>query len=449
MNYLPHTDAERAEMLRAIGVARLEDLFADVPAGARFPALRLPPGVSELELERLMRRLADDNVAIGADACFLGAGAYRHYTPATVDYVLQRGEFYTAYTPYQPELSQGNLQAMFEYQTMVCQLTAMEVSNASHYDGATALAEGVLLALDSAPGTRDRVLVSPAVHPQYRQVLRTYLAGTGASVIGDDGDADVATLAGRLDDRTAALVVQTPNFFGQIEPVDGLTEAAHRVGALLIAVVDPISLGLFEPPGAYGADVAVAEGQALGIPLSFGGPHLGIFTTRQRHVRRMAGRLVGETVDADGQRGYVLTLATREQHIRRAKATSNICTNAALVALGTAVYLATMGKAGLRRVAELCYHRSHYAAAALARLPGVRINPQAPDTPFFQEFVVALPRSAEAVADTLLHDFGILGGYPLGGDLPGRERELLVAVTEMNSRAAIDALVGALARAIA
>ena len=436
-------------MLRSLGVDRLEDLFGDVPACQRFPDLDLPAGISELELEPLMRRLAAENAGIDPSMSFLGAGAYRHYSPPTVDYVLQRGELYTAYTPYQPELSQGSLQAMFEYQTMICQLTAMEVSNASHYDGATALAEAVLLALDSAPGERDRVLVSSAVHPRYRAVLRTYLRGTATQVIGDDDAVDVAELATRLDRRTAALVIQNPNFFGQFERVEGLAEAARAVGALLVVLVDPVSLGLFKPPGAYGADVVAAEGQALGVPLSFGGPHLGILATRLAHVRRLPGRLVGETIDAGGHRGYVLTLATREQHIRRAKATSNICTNAALVALATAVYLATLGKTGLRRVAELCFQRSHYAAAALGGLPGVAINPQAPDKPFFKEFVAALPKPAAVVNAILRRDFGILGGYDIGRDLPERDHHLLVAVTEMNNRAAIDALVHAVSRAIA
>ena len=453
MDYLPHTEADRAAMLAAIGVARLENLFADLPSRLRFPDLALPAGVTELELEALLRRRAAANVATDAASCFLGAGAYNHWSPPTVDYVLQRGELYTAYTPYQPEISQGNLQAMFEYQTMICRLTGMEVSNASHYDGATALAEAVLLALDQTQahgrGARDRVLVSSGVHPQYREVLRTYLRGTDATVVGDDVDLELPALAERLDTSTAALVIQNPNFLGQFETVAGLADAAHRAGALLIVVADPIALGRFTPPGAYGADVVVAEGQALGIPLSFGGPHLGIFATKLAHVRRLAGRLVGETVDADGARGYVLTLATREQHIRRAKATSNICTNAALVALGTAVYLATMGRSGLREVAELCWQRSHYAARAIARLPGVRVNPQAPAKPFFKEFVVALPKSVAAVNAILRDDFGIVGGYDLGQALPGRERDMLVAVTEMNDRAAIDRLVAGLAKAIA
>ncbi|HEU5276902.1 MAG TPA: aminomethyl-transferring glycine dehydrogenase subunit GcvPA, partial [Xanthobacteraceae bacterium] len=364
MSYVPHTDRERRAMLEAIGLTRMEDLFADVPAEVRFPKLDLPPPVSEPELAREMRALAAQNAALDPALSFLGAGTYHHFRPATVDYVLSRGEFYTSYTQYQPEVSQGMLQALFEYQSMICRLTGMEVSNASHYDGATALAEAVLLALNVGAGKRNKVVLSPAVHPHYREVVKTYLrAGHPATLVGDDDPAaDVGRLTALVDRDTAALVIQNPNFFGACEPVDGLAEAVHAAGALLIVVADPIALGLFRPPGDYGADVVVAHGQSLGIPPAFGGPHLGIFAARMADVRRLSGHLVGETVDAEGRRGYVLTLATREQHIRRAKATSNICTNSALCALGAAAYLATMGKRGLRRVAELCFHNSHHAA---------------------------------------------------------------------------------------
>jgi glycine dehydrogenase subunit 1 len=450
MTYLPHTDDERREMLKAIGVVDLKDLFGDVPERLRFPELELPPAASEPELAREMRELAACNRAPAPHVSFLGAGTYNHFSPATVDSVLRRGEFYTSYTPYQPELSQGMLQAMFEYQSMICRLFDMEVSNASHYDGATSLAEGVLLALDRTQGRRDKIVLSPGVHPQYREVVRTYLGAADVAVVGDnDPLAEPGSLTALLDDRTAALVIQTPNFLGQFEDVSGLADAVHGAGALLIVVVDPISLGLFQPPGAYGADVAVAEGQSLGIPPSFGGPHLGIFATRRSHVRRLMGRLVGETVDAEGQRGYVLTLGTREQHIRRAKATSNICTNAALVALGAAVYLATLGKRGLRQVAELCYHRSHYAAAEIGALPGIAVNPQAPAKPFFKEFVVALPKPAKEVNAALLDAFGIIGGYDLGAHDPSLERQMLLAVTELNARPDIDRLVDALRRVTA
>jgi glycine dehydrogenase subunit 1 len=445
MTYVPHTERETSEMLAAIGVSRVDDLFADVPEALRFPSLDLPPASSELDILRDMRAIAARNLDVDPSLSFLGAGIYQHFRPATVDDVLRRGEFYTSYTQYQPETSQGMLQALFEYQSMICRLTGMEVSNASHYDGATALAEAVLLALNVGQDRRRKIIVSPAVHPQYRAVVRTYVSGLAAtSIVGDeDGRNDLGALKRLLDDETAALVIQNPNFFGQCEPVDGLADAVHHAGALLIVVTDPIALGLLRPPAAYGADVVVAEGQSLGIPPSFGGPHLGIFATRMAHVRRISGHLVGETVDAEGRRGYVLTLATREQHIRRAKATSNICTNSAACALAAAVYLATMGGSGLRRVAELCYHKSHYAATEIAKLAGFAVNPLAPTAPFFKEFVVRLPRPCAEV-NAHLRERGIIGGYDLGGDYPHLANHMLIAVTEMNTRASIDRLVSAL-----
>jgi glycine dehydrogenase subunit 1 len=451
MSYVPHTERERDEMLAAIGVSCMEDLFADIPAHVRFPALSLPPPISELDIAREMRGLAARNIPCDPASSFLGAGAYHHFRPATVDYVLSRGEFYTSYTQYQPEASQGFLQSLFEYQSMICRLTGMEVSNASHYDGATALAEAVLLALNVGLGKRSKIVMSSAVHPQYRAVVKTYLRGThAATIVGDeDGTADLDQLKILLDQETAALVIQNPNFFGQHEPIVGLAELVHRAGALLIVVADPISLGLYEPPGAYGADVVVADGQALGIPPSFGGPHLGIFAARMAHVRRLSGHLVGETVDADGERGYVLTLATREQHIRRAKATSNICTNSAVCALAAATYLATMGKRGLRQVAELCFHKSHYAAAEIGKLEGFAINPQAPAQQFFKEFVVRLPRAAAEINAYLRARHGFIGGYDLSSDYPHLKNHMLVAVTEVNTRASIDRLVAALGEAAA
>jgi glycine dehydrogenase subunit 1 len=447
LGYVPHTDADRQAMLDAIGVERLEDLFADVPQDRRFPDLALPPKSSELEVERELRELAARNVDGTQRPCFLGAGSARHYVPATVDAVLRRGEFYSSYTPYQPELSQGFLQATFEYQSMICRLTGMDVSTASHYDGATALAEAVLLALAAAGRDRDRVLVSPTLHPQYREVLETYLAGTSAVLeLGEAPDPDASRLAARLDRRSAACVIQSPNFFGQLEPVRELAEAAHAAGALLVVVPDPIALGLLRSPGEDGADLVAAEGQPLGIPVCFGGPHLGILATKQAHLRRTAGRLVGQTLDAAGERGWVLTLSAREQHIRRERATSNICTNAALMALAAAVYLCTLGRAGagLRRVAELCYHKSHHAASRIAALPGCRVNPQAPHRPFFKEFVVELPIPAERANRFLLEEFDIVGGHALGRHDPELERHLLLAVTEVHSRAEIDRLVTAL-----
>ena len=435
-------------MLQAIGVSTIDQLFADVSEHARFPELDLPAPLAEPELAAELRRLADQNVHLDGRPCFLGAGSYCHYIPAAVDYVLQRGEFYSAYTPYQPELSQGMLQAMFEYQTMICRLTGMEVSNASHYDGATSLAEAVLLALDAAPDRR-QIVLSPTVHPHYREVVATYLQGTEAALhVPEDPGLAAADLLPLVDGDTAALLVQSPNFLGLIEDLDGVAEMVHTKGALLIVVADPIALGLFRPPGEDGADVVVADGQPLGLPTAFGGPSLGIFATRRDYIRRLAGRLVGETIDSEGRRGYVLTLATREQHIRRARATSNICTNSALGALAAAVYLASLGKQGLRRIAELCFHRSHYAARQIAAITRLQVNPDSRGCEFFREFVVELPRPVREVNTRLLKEYGIIGGYDLGRAYPGQQNRMLLSVTELNSRAEIDRLTQALASVI-
>ena len=441
-------------MLAAIGVDDLDDLFPGLPDGDRHRHLDLPPPAGELEIERELADLARRNVSAGGRACFLGAGAYRHYIPTTVYAVLRRSELATSYTPYQPELSQGMLQATFEYQSMICALTGMEVTTASHYDGATALAEAVRLALDVGDGRR--TVIAPAtVHPQYREVLRTYLQGTDAVLMGDDvspaGGGDLAELLDRgdlLDGDVAACVIQSPNFLGQLEPVGALARRIHEAGGMVIVIADPIALGLFRPPGDDGADVVVADGQPLGIPLSFGGPYLGILATRMRYVRRTPGRLVGETVDHLGRRGYVLTLATREQHIRRQRATSNICTNAALMALAAAVYLATVGRSGLRTIAELCYHKAHHAAAEIGRLPGFAVNPHAPDRTFFKEFVVRLPVPVANANRFLLDELDVLGGHDLGHLLQGGGHDMLVAVTEMTGREEIDRLVAGL-RALA
>ncbi len=445
MTYIPHTETNRKEMLAAIGVNSLEELFPAVPDKYKFPEMRLPAALSEMETWWEMQGLSEANADVNHYACFLGAGAYNHYVPHTVDYVLRRGEFYTAYTPYQPEISQGTLQAMFEYQSMICQLTGMDVSNASHYDGATSMAEGVLMSMTATKGNRKKVVMSPAVHPQYRSVLRTYTQGMGVTIVGDDRlKNDLPDLLKLLDKDTACLVIQSPNFFGQIENVKGLADAVHAVGALLIVVTDPISLGILTPPGQYGADVVVAEGQSLGIPLSYGGPYLGIFATKQAYVRKMAGRLVGETVDSDGKRGFVLTLSTREQHIRREKATSNICTNQGLLALAAATYMATLGRCGLDSVARLCWHKSHYAAKQIDALNGFKVLS---GKPFFKEFVVKMPQPVEAVNEFLLDEFDIIGGYDLGRDYPHLKNHMLIAVTETNNKQEIDDLAAGLKEA--
>ena len=441
MAYIPHTDKDRQEMLAAVGVAGFDDLYNDVPEDVRFPDLELPEAVSEMEVMEQLQALSEANLELGHASCFLGAGAYFHYIPSVVDHILRRNEFYTAYTPYQPEISQGTLQAIFEYQSLMCQLTGMDVSNASHYDGATSLAEAVILALNQHRGKRSKVILSPAIHPHFREVVRTYTQGMGLEIAGDakcdNGPEDLIEL---LDDNTTLIAVQYPDFFGNIEDYSAMGKAAEEAGALFCVVVNPLALGLLKPPGEFGADVVVGDGQPLGIPLSYGGPYLGIFTTKEKYVRKMAGRLVGETEDTRGQRGYVLTLTPREQHIRREKATSNICTNQGLMALASVVYLSTMGKAGLRNVAELCYNKAHYAAEKIGQLDGYTVwNTK----PFFHEFVVSCPRPVAEINEELL-DLDILGGYDLGKDYPDLKDHMLVAVTEMVSVDEIDDFVAAL-----
>jgi len=441
LSYVLHTEAERRGMLEAIGVDSVEDLFADVPSEARYPELDLLSPLSEMEVLQELGRVSERNLDLDHHACFLGAGAYNHYVPSIVGHVTGRAEFYTAYTPYQPEISQGTLQSVFEYQSMICDLTGMEVANASHYDGATSVAEAVIMALNVARGKRNKVVVSPFVHPEYRETTRTYTQGMRVAVTGDeDTQIGVASLLDLLDGDTACLVVQSPNFFGEIEDLAGVAEAVHAAGALLIVATNPISLGLFRPPGEYEADIVVGEGQPLGNHVSFGGPYLGFFACRRKHVRKMAGRLVGETVDTEGRRAYVLTLSTREQHIRRERATSNICTNQALCALAASVYLAAMGRQGLARVAELCYHKAHYAAQRIAELPGFSLESS---KTFFNEFVIRCPRPVDEI-NLLLLDRGIIGGYDLSHAYPHVEGCMLVCVTELNTREQIDDLVEAL-----
>ncbi len=439
--YIPHTNEDREAMLQTVGVRRIEDLFQDVPAAHRFPDLKLPSALTEMEVMSEMKDIAAANELVQDLVCFLGAGAYNHYIPPVVDAILRRGEFYTAYTPYQPEISQGTLQAIFDYQSLVTALTGMEVSNASHYDGATAVAEAVSLAYANFRGKRNKVVLSSGLHPHYRETVRTYNQGTSIVITGDQEkvgpDAGTGTLISLIDQDTALVIVQYPDFFGRIMDFSGLAEAVHAAGALLAVAVNPLSLGLLTPPGDFGADIVTAEGQPLGIPLSYGGPYLGIFATRKEYARKMAGRLVGETVDNRGQRAYVLTLTAREQHIRREKATSNICTNQALIALAATVYTSLLGKQGLREVAELCYHKAHYAAKKISGIPGYSLWTK---EPFFNEFVVRCPDSVREINEFLL-DEGILGGYDLGQDYPELKNHMLVAVTEMNSKADIDFLV--------
>lgn len=439
----PHTESDRREMLKAIGAKSIEDLFADVPAKHRFPKLDLPDAMTEMEVLEELRAIASENETVNDLPCFLGAGSYHHYIPAAVDSMLRRGEFYTAYTPYQPEVSQGTLQAIFEYQSHIVNLTGMDASNASHYDGATAAAEAINMAQGIHRGKRSTAIVSPGVHPHYRATIDTYIKSADFNIVEDGVDlmAGPDALIPLITEDTAVVMVQYPDFFGRVYDYTELGQAAHEMGALLAVVVNPLALALLKPPSEFGADIVCGEGQPLGIPLSYGGPYLGILATKKEYVRSIAGRLVGETTDSDGKRGYVLTLSTREQHIRREKAASNICTNQGLMALAATVYLSLVGKEGLKEVAGLCYQKAHYAAQEIAKLPGYKLWDS---QMFFHEFAVVCPRPAEEVNSYLLSQ-GILGGYALGQDYPGMENCLLFAVTEMNTREEIDYLVSVLA----
>lgn len=428
-------------MLEAIGVASLEDLFAPIPEAGRLGRpLKLPSGMSESELSDHLEALASRNRTPPEGMTFLGAGAYDHYAPSVVDAVLSRSEFLTSYTPYQPEVSQGTLQAIFEFQSLVCQLLGMEVANASLYDGGTALAEGVLMALRL--GKRPRVLLSRGIHPEARGVVRTYLTERSAGLeeipFGSAGTIDLEALDRALaPGGVASVAVQHPNVFGGLEPLDEIERRVHAAGAtLVVACGDPIAFGLLKPPGAYGADIVTAEGQPLGLPLGFGGPYLGLFATRREFVRQMPGRIAGATTDAEGRRGFVLTLSTREQHIRREKATSNICTNEALCALGASVFLAALGKGGLRALAGVNHARAAYARRRLLEIPGVTARFEAP---FFHEFVVRLPRDAERVAQEAA-ERGVAPGVPLGRWYPELGDALLVCVTERRTPEEIDRL---------
>lgn len=443
--FIPHTPSETEDMLRSVGVKSIEDLFSDVPKKFRFPKLNLPEGVTEMEVLAELKDYARSNETVSDLVSFLGAGAYNHYIPAAVDSLLRRGEFYTAYTPYQPEISQGTLQTIFEFQSLITNLTGMEVSNASHYDGATATAEAGVMAYHNFRGKRPGIILSSAVNPQYREVLCSYLCGyenIHIHTIGEDFKipGNPNDLAAHVDDETSLVVVQYPDFFGRIFDLTALAQKVHETGALLAVVVNPTALGLLKTPGAMGADIVVGEGQPLGIPLSFGGPYLGFFATKKEFARKIAGRLVGETTDANGRRGYVLTLTAREQHIRREKATSNICTNQGLMVLAATIYLSLLGKTGLKQVANLCYQKAHYAADVLGSIPGFSV---VSDAPFFHEFMLKCPKPASEI-NALLLDQDIIGGYDLGKDCPALVNHMLICTTEMNSKDDIDYLASVL-----
>lgn len=444
MRYIPNSPAERTEMLHQVGLNSAEELFDSIPKDLRLSRnLNTPAALSEIELLAGFERLARQNRGAGRTS-FLGAGAYQHYIPTIVDHIISRSEFFTAYTPYQPEISQGTLQVIFEFQTLVCQLTGMEVANASMYDGSTALAEAVLMA--ERVTKRSKVVACGAIHPEYLEVVNTYVQHAGIELLHTQVDSETgqtSTPDYLLDDKTAALVVQSPNFFGCIEDVAALAARAHLVGALLIvAITESISLGLLKSPGACGADIVVAEGQSFGVPLSFGGPYVGLFATLEKYARQIPGRLVGEAHDKEGRRGFVLTLATREQHIRREKATSNICTNEGLIALAATVYLETMGRRGLQEVAQQCAQKTAYAAKRISELEGFSIPFTAPR---FNEFVVRAPTRASELLSRLASERSITGGLALSRYYSDRPDEFLVCVTELNSRGDIEALVGGLA----
>ena len=456
-HYIPNTLDEQRKVLSTLGLNSVDDLFLDIPESFRNPSLNLPGPLSELEIQQELAALASRNRPLNSGPSFLGAGSYHHFVPAVIKALVTRGEFLTAYTPYQAEASQGTLQVIFEFQTLVCNLFDMEVANAGMYDGATGLAEGVLMACRVTK--RNKVVLSQTLSPTYQRVIRTYCQAQGIETVtvAPENFSENSS----IDGEAACFVVQYPNYFGYIEDLGKQTAAAHDQGALIVVSTDATALGMFNPPGHFGADIVTAEGQPLGIPASFGGPYVGLFATKEEFIRQMPSRLSGRTVDTRGNTGYVLTLQTREQHIRRERATSNICTNEALYALAATVYLAAMGKQGVRQVAELCYHKAHYAAAKIASLPGYSLPI---DGTFFQEFVVRCPAPPAEINRKLL-EHNILGGLDLsepsfldpshgerlssfppneGGIKGGLSNCMLLCVTEMNSRQDIDALVSAL-----
>ncbi len=444
MAYVPHTGAQVSEMLRAIGVEKFDDLIKAIPSDVRLEGgLNLPDGLSELEVTQRMKELGRKNRPAVEAVNFLGGGSYDHFIPAGVGAMLARSEWYTAYTPYQPEVSQGSLQAIYEYQSVICDITGMDVANASLYDGSTAAVEGMLLALRNAK-KREKVVLSEGLHPHTLKVIETYAQANGIELavvpVGADGRTDAKKLADALDASTAVFTFAQPNFFGVLEDAPALTEAAHQSGALAHASVYPVSLGMVAPPGEYGADIVSGEGQCLGNRMGFGGPYLGIFAVKQELIRQLPGRLSGQTLDLDGKRGFVLTLQTREQHIRRGKATSNICTNQGLNALAALIHLALIGKEGFRQVANLCYHKAHYLHDTLSA--ETKFKP-VHTAPFFNEFVVESPIPAGEAID-MLAEQGILGGIRLGRFFPKDETGILIAVTEKRTRAELDAYVHAL-----
>jgi glycine dehydrogenase subunit 1 len=446
MDYTQITDAEQAEMLATIGIQDVDALFEVIPQAIRFgDTLDLPPAKSELELQRTLSEMANQNSGAHNMTCFMGGGAYDHFYPVMIDQLISRGEFLTAYTPYQAEASQGSLQAFFEFQTQIARITGLDIANASLYEGATAVAEAVLMALNT--NGKRRILIAHTLHPDYQRVLQTYVADLPVELVvlpSTDGRTEVATLNEALDDDTCCVVVQSPNVFGQIEDWDALFAAAHeRSGTIAISVFNPIACALFKRPGECGADIAAGEGQPLGVPLSLGGPYLGLFAAKKAFTRKMPGRLIGRTADADGRPTYCLTLQTREQHIRGAKATSNVCTNQGLLALRATMFITALGDSGLHEMAQQCYHKAHYLAQQIDALDGFSLKYA---HPFFNEFVVTCPRSAAEIRTACKHK-GILAGINLSNprlNRIGEENEILLAVTEKRTRHEMDLFVDVL-----
>lgn len=441
-SYLPHTEGDRQQMLASIGAKTVSDLFEDVPADIRLGRdMNLPEILDEAALLKHLQKIASKNASFHDYSYFLGAGAYDHYAPVVIDALISRSEFTTAYTQYQPEVAQGYLQALWEYQSMICELTGMAVCNASLYDGGTALAEAIMMA--AAHTKRKQIVAAKTLHPHYRTILSTYAIDLDIEIADagyKDGIIDLAALEQAVTKETAALVIQSPNFFGCLEDVQAAAEIAHKNGALLIVSADPVSLALLEAPGKLGADIVTGEGQALGIAASFGGPGLGFFCTTEKLMRKMPGRIVGQTVDGEGKRGFVLTLQAREQHIRREKATSNICSNQALCALSAAIYMSALGKNGLPQIAQLCLQKAHYAFKEITSINGYE---KVFSAPFFKEFVIKAPKNIKDINNKLLSD-KIVGGLDLGKYYPELANCMLLCVTENRSKEEIDNLVKAL-----
>ncbi len=446
MRYIPATKSDIKEMLKEIGVDSISKLFQSIPESLRLRKnLNLSPAMSELELTRHLQKLASKNSGVERHSSFLGGGCYRHFIPSVISHIASRSEFYTSYTPYQPEISQGTLQAVFEFQSLICMLTGMDVTNASMYDGASSLAEAALMA--TRVTKRKELIVSHAIHPDYRNVLNTYLTYLDIKIktapVTKEGLTDLSWIEKEINDQCAAILIQNPNFFGVIENIELFSEIAHKNNALqIVSIAEPVSLGILKPPGEMGVDIVTGEGQPLGIPMNFGGPSLGLFATREKFVRSMPGRLVGETVDSEGRRGYVLTLATREQHIRRERATSNICTNQGLCALMAAVYLSTMGKIGMKKTAEQNIQKANYAKKKLSEIKGVQLKFSGK---IFNEFVIKTEKSPAEINSQLLKH-SIIGGLDLEKYYPDLKNCMLFCVTEYNTREEIDKMTDVIAK---